>query len=68
MGFCLSLLFLAILVADGSGSCLLSSLWLFLLDDLLHAAILDHARDGSRLIDIENSLTPTKKNTALLSI
>lgn len=49
------------LVADGPGDCLLSSLWLLLLDDLLHADILCHTRDDYKLIDIENPLNPTRK-------
>lgn len=49
------------LADDGCGGRLLSSSSLLLLDVLLLVAILIHARDDYRLIDIENPLTPTKK-------
>lgn len=55
------------LVDDGCGGRLLSSSSLLLLDVLLLVAILVQARDDYRLIDIENPLTPTKKNLMLCS-
>ena len=53
------------LVDDGCRGRLLSSSSLLLLDVLLLVAILVHARDDYRSIDIENPLTPTKKNIML---
>lgn len=64
----LSRLFVAMLVADGSGGCVLSSLWLLLLEDLLHVAILCHARDDYKLINnYREPSKPEKKNILLKS-